>query len=84
MKNWFCESLSSIEEKIELGKLREITRKRMNNTETLETELKEKEEQTEGESKTISRFKYWRKNSIRQIIENRNNTRETKNTKKNN
>ena len=30
----------------------------MNNTETLETELKEKEEQTEGESKTISRFKY--------------------------
>ena len=31
----------------------------MNNIETLETELKEKEElQTEGESKTISRFKY--------------------------
>ena len=66
MKNWFCESLRSIEEKIELGKLREITRKRMNNIERLETELKEKEElQIEGESKTISRFKYWRKNSIR-------------------
>ena len=54
IKNKFWERLDSTEEEIELREIREITRKKINYIERLETEIKETEELViEGGSKSI-------------------------------
>ena len=53
LKNRFCKSSNSIEEKIELRKLKETIRKKINNIERLKIETKVMEKlQIEGRSKT--------------------------------